>query len=95
MSNPGGTFFKDIAKTYVKLREQDRDLVLIDSDAQYTTFIEKRLFQDFVMNTWPVLGNFWLIFREMAKIYVKSRKQDKDLVLIDSDAQYTTFIEKK
>ena len=59
------------------------------------TFIEIKSYQAFIMKFWLVLGNFWLIFREMAKIYIKARNEDRNFVSLDSDAQFMTFIEIK
>ena len=47
------------------------------------------------MKIWLVLGNFWLIFREMAEIFIKSGNEDRNFVSLDSDAQCMTFIEIK
>ena len=48
-----------------------------------------------MMKIWLDLDSFWLIFRKMAEIYIKSRNEDRNFVSLESDAQCMTFIEMK
>ena len=83
-----------MAEFGISRTNDDRNSIPSNLDAQYTTFIQKTKCRAKKMNSRLFFGWFLEIFCKNTELSVAWTRKDRNFVLADLDAQYTTFIQK-